>query len=64
MEKGRHIYIMTNKRHTVLYTDLVNRIWKHKNNVYSNSFTAKYNCDKLIYYLVFSTIEEAIAAEK
>lgn len=29
-----------------------------------NSFTAKYNCDKLVYYCFYSRIEEAIAAEK
>lgn len=68
MENGGHIYIMTNKRHTVLYTgvtsNLVNRIWEHKNKIYPNSFTTKYNCDTLVYYRAFSTIEEAIAAEK
>ncbi|MFD1255673.1 GIY-YIG nuclease family protein [Mucilaginibacter terrae] len=45
MERGGQIYIMTNKRHTVLYTgvtsNLVNRIWEHKNKVYPDSFTAK-----------------------
>jgi putative endonuclease len=68
MERGGCIYIMTNKRHTVLYTgvtsNLVSRIWEHKNKVHPGSFTAKYNCDKLVYYRMFSTIEEAIAAEK
>lgn len=68
MERGGHIYIMTNKSHTVLYTgvtsNLISRIWEHKNKVYPNAFTAKYNCDKLVYYRLFSTIEEAIAAEK
>ena len=68
MERGGHVYIMTNKRHTVLYTgvtsNLASRVWEHKNKVYPTSFTAKYNCDILVYYRVFSTIEEAIAAEK
>jgi putative endonuclease len=27
-------------------------------------FTAKYNCDKLVYYCFYPTIEEAIAEEK
>ena len=59
---------MTNKLHTVLYTgvtsDITGRVWEHKNKVYPNSFTAKYNCNKLVYYLFYPTIEEAIAAEK
>lgn len=59
---------MTNKMHTVLYTgvtsDIIGRIWEHKNKVHPNSFTAKYNCDKLVYYYFYSTIVEAIAAEK
>jgi len=52
----------------VLYTgvtsDITGRIWEHKNKVYPNSFAAKYNCDKLVYYFFYSSIEEAIAFEK
>ena len=59
---------MTNKMHTVLYTgvtsDIIGRIWEHKNKIHPNSFTAKYNCNKLVYYYFYSTIEEAISAEK
>lgn len=68
MVQGGCVYIMTNKMHTVLYTgvtsDIIGRVWKHKNKVYPNSFTAKYNCNKLVYYFFYSRIEEAIAAEK
>jgi len=68
MERGGCIYIMTNKMHTVLYTgvtsDLIGRVWQHKNKIYPKSFTARYNCDKLVYYFFYSRIEEAIAAEK
>jgi len=32
--------------------------------VYANSFTAKYNCNKLVYYETFGRIEDAIAREK
>lgn len=67
-QRGGCVYIMTNKMHTVLYTgvtsDIIGRIWEHKNKVHPNSFTAKYNCDKLVYYYFYSTIVEAIAAEK
>jgi putative endonuclease len=68
MEYGGCVYIMTNKNHTVLYTgvtsDIIGRIWQHKNKVYPKSFTARYNCDKLVYHFFYSRIEEAIANEK
>ena len=40
------------------------RIWQHQNKEFTSSFTAKYNCNKLIYYENFVRIEEAIAREK
>jgi putative endonuclease len=68
MEQGGCVYILTNTRHSVFYTgvtsDLLSRISEHKNKVYPNSFTARYNCDKLVYYFAYFRIEEAIAAEK
>ena len=67
-QQGGCVYIMTNIRHTVLYTgvtsDIASRVWQHKNKFYPNSFTAKYNCNKLVYYCFYPRIEEAIAAEK
>ena len=67
-QRGGCVYILTNKMHSVLYigvtSDITGRIWEHKNKTYPNSFTAKYNCDKLVYYFFYSHIEEAIAAEK
>jgi putative endonuclease len=68
MERGGIIYILTNDRHSVLYTgvtsDLVSRMYKHIHKTYSNSFTKKYNVYKLVYFEIFPTIEEAIAREK
>ncbi|MDR6945217.1 GIY-YIG nuclease family protein [Mucilaginibacter pocheonensis] len=65
-QRGGCVYILTNKLNKVLYTgvtaDIVSRIWEHKNKIYPNSFTSKYNCDKLVYYLFYTHIEEAIAA--
>jgi len=67
-QQGGCIYIMTNQYHNVLYvgvtSNLLARIWDHKNKTYPGSFTAKYNCNKLVYYMFYSRIEEAIAAEK
>jgi putative endonuclease len=68
MKLGGSVYIITNQHHTVLYTgvtsDLRGRIYKHRIKKYPNSFSANYNCSKIVYYKFYSTINEAIAAEK
>lgn len=68
MQYGGTVYLLSNKYNSVLYTgvtaDLYNRIKEHKEKVYPNSFTAKYNCDKLVWYESYSRIEEAIDTEK
>jgi putative endonuclease len=68
MVRGGCVYIITNERHTVLYTgvtaNLIKRVGEHKSKLYPNSFTAKYKCNKLVYYYFYSRIEEAISAEK
>jgi putative endonuclease len=68
MKKGGYVYILTNKRKSVLYvgvtSDLKRRIWEHKSKFDPKSFTARYNCDILLYYNGFQSIEEAITEEK
>ena len=68
MERGGYIYILTNKKHTVLYTgvtsNLTNRLYEHRNGLYQKSFTSRYNVTKLVYYEGFIQIKEAIAREK
>ena len=68
IQKGGHVYITTNKTHSVLYigvtSNIAKRIWEHKNKTYPNSFTSKYNCDILVYYNFYPLIEEAIYIEK
>ena len=58
---------MTNKNNTVIYigvtSDLLKRVYQHKTKTYKG-FTAKYNCDKLIYFEEFDDINLAIAREK
>jgi putative endonuclease len=66
--KGGYTYIMCNKLRTVLYTgvtsDLRKRAKEHKEHKYPDSFSAKYNCECLVWYEQHATIELAIAAEK
>ena len=59
--------MLTNKNHTVIYTgvssDLLNRVWKHKNKVI-DGFTRRYNVNKLVYYEGPGNPLSAIAREK
>ncbi len=68
MKKGGCVYIITNQYNRVLYTgvtaELRARIWEHKTKFYPDSFTSKYNCNKIVWYEVFPTIMEAIEREK
>jgi len=61
------VYIMTNSRHTVLYTGVTNdlqcRVLEHKNKT-GSAFTKKYNIDKLVYYENGDDVRVAIAREK
>ncbi len=62
------VYILTNQTNKIFYTgvtsDLFTRIQKHKMGFYINSFTRKFNVDKLIWYESFKNIEDAILIEK
>ena len=68
MKYGGYTYIMTNKNNTVLYTgvtsNLIKRVYEHKESIFPNSFTSKYNLNKLVYFEGFNRIEDAIAREK
>ena len=67
MEKRGYIYFLTNQNNNVLYTGVTNslkrRIQEHRDGQ-GSTFTNKYNCKKLVYFEVFSSIEEAIIREK
>jgi len=45
-------------------SDLEQRVYEHKTKLHRDSFTAKYQCDRLVYYEEFSEVEEAIKREK
>ena len=63
-----YVYILTNKYGTVLYTgvtkDLVRRVYEHKNHIDKDSFTAKYNVTKLVYFEQTTDVKSAIEREK
>ncbi len=66
--KAGYFYILTNSHHSVLYCgatdDLYRRVQEHRNKVYTNSFTARYNLDKLVYFEIFNSAAEAFEREK
>jgi putative endonuclease len=67
MNPDYYIYLLTNKYSTVLYTgvtnDLGRRVDEHKSKLHEG-FTKKYNVDRLVYYEVYSDINDAIDREK
>ena len=66
-ERTYCVYIMTNKRHTVLYTgvtsNLPKRVWEHTEKVIEG-FTKHYSVSKLVYYAACGDARGAIAREK
>ncbi len=67
MDRAFYVYIMTNPRHTVLYTGVTNnlprRVYEHREKL-SPGFTSKYNVNHLVYYEMAETAEAAISREK
>ena len=45
-------------------TDIVGRVWQHKNHEYPKSFTAKYNCNMLVYYEQHSNMDTMVLRER
>jgi putative endonuclease len=67
MSENYYVYMMTNKRNTVLYTGVTNnlkkRVYEHKEKL-TDGFTKKYNISKLVHYEIFEDMEIAILREK
>ncbi|HET7831463.1 MAG TPA: GIY-YIG nuclease family protein [Gallionella sp.] len=61
------VYLLASRRNGTLYvgvtSDLVRRIWEHKNHVVPG-FTDKYGVESLVWYEVHETMESAIQREK
>jgi len=67
-QKQYYIYILINKINTVLYVGVTNnlarRVYEHKEKLNPNSFTSKYNVNRLVYYEIFNNSYDAISREK
>jgi putative endonuclease len=62
------VYILSNNTNTTVYTgvtnDLPRRIDEHRRHMNPDSFTAKYDITKLVYYERHENVWDAIAREK
>jgi putative endonuclease len=67
MAKVFSVYILASGRHGTLYvgvsSDLVTRIWQHKTKAVAG-FTARYGCDRLVYFEMVDSAEAAVTREK
>ncbi|WP_416908498.1 MAG: GIY-YIG nuclease family protein [Polymorphobacter sp.] len=67
MQKGGHVYILTNRRQGTLYigvtADLPRRISEHRQSLIPG-FTTTHNLKTLVWYEPHSEIQSAIAREK
>ncbi len=63
-----YVYILSNVGKNVVYigvtSDLVKRVYEHKHHLDPESFTSKYNVDRLVYYECTNDVRAAIAREK
>ena len=63
-----YIYILSNQKNTTLYigmtSNLEKRIYEHQHKTIKNSFSAKYNLDKLLYWELSEDINATINREK
>jgi putative endonuclease len=61
------VYILAGKKNGTLYigatSDLVKRIWEHKNNMVEG-FTKRYGVHQLVWYEIHERMETAIEREK
>ena len=62
-----YVYILSSKRNGTLYigvtNDLFNRSFQHQLKQNPDSFTAKYNVNKLVYFEEYQYIQDAILRE-
>ena len=67
MDKQPATYIVASGRNGTLYigvtSNLIARIWQHREHV-MEGFAKKYDVDKLVWYELHGTMEEAILREK
>ena len=63
-----YVYILSNQANTVIYTgvtkDLIRRVYEHRHKMDVDSFTARYDVHKLVYFEETNDVYAAIEREK
>ena len=63
-----YVYILSNTTNVAIYVgitkDLVRRVYEHKHHIDPDSFTARHNIHKLVYYEYTNDVNAAIEREK
>jgi putative endonuclease len=62
-----YTYILSNDTHRLYIgatNDLPRRVYEHKRRLFPQAFTARYTYDRLVYFEVFATVDEAFARER
>ena len=63
-----YVYILSDHLNRTIYVgvtrDLMRRVYEHKNHLDPNSFTAKYNIHKLVYFESTPDVRVALEREK
>jgi putative endonuclease len=66
-EKQPCVYLLASQRNGTLYTgvtsDLVKRVWEHKNDLV-DGFTKRYGVHSLVWYELHESMDSAITREK
>ena len=67
-EHTYYVYILTNATRRPLYTGVTNsvvsRTDQHKQKIVENSYTARYNLSRLVYFEQYQYVRDAIRREK
>ena len=63
-----YVYILANATNTAIYTGVTNNLYRrmeeHQNHADPNSYTAKYNVTKLVYFETTNDVHAALEREK
>jgi putative endonuclease len=62
-----YVYILSNDTHRLYIgatNDLPKRVMEHRLRLHPHAFTARYTYDRLVYYEVFPSVEQALEREK
>jgi putative endonuclease len=67
-DKQFYVYVMASGKRGTIYTgvtsDIVSRVYQHKTHYFPDSFTARYNVNRLVWYELQDAADTAIRRER